>query len=187
MPRIVDPEVRLLAGHSRELQPEYPKNDAAWKGSPFAWIWARSSRQKGAIGEKLVSNYLASKNFRIERSPDQESDRIINGSRAEIKCSMLWASGMYKFQQLRDQNYEFAICLGLSPFDVHCWVLPKTVIMQKWKSGEIGPQHRGQSGTDTAWLEVSPDDTPEWLQAFGGKLSEAVAIVSRLTQQVSRF
>ena len=39
----------------------------------------------------------------------------------------------YKFQQLRDQNYEFAICLGISPFSAHCWVLPKAEIMDRWR------------------------------------------------------
>ena len=99
---------------------------------------------------------------------------------------MLWKNGSYKFQQLRDQNYEFVICLGISPFDVHCWVLPKTVVMQKWESGEIGSQHGGRAGKDTAWLTVFPDNVPKWLQAFGGKLSDAITLVHRITEQVSR-
>lgn len=186
MSRIVDVEVQLLANCSRELQHEYPDDDLTWKGSPFEWFMARPSRQKGAIGEKLVSNYLASKGFSVERSPDPEADRIVNGIRAEIKCSMLWKNGTYKFQQLRDQNYEFVICLGISPFDVHCWVLPKTAIMQKWESGEIDSQHGGQAGQDTAWLTVSPDNVPEWLQAFGGRLTEAISHVARFTKRRPR-
>lgn len=186
MSRIVDAEVQLLADCSRELQREYPEDDSIWKGSPFEWIMPRPSRQKGAIGEKLVSNYLAAKGFSIERSPDPEADRIVNGIRAEIKCSTLWKNRTYKFQQLRDQNYAFVICLGISPLDVHCWVLPKTVIMRKWESGEIGSQHGGRAGKDTAWLTVSPDNVPEWLQDFGGKLSDAVSHVARITERMSR-
>ena len=85
------------------------------------------SRKKGKIGEELASKYLEKKGFRVTRSPDVEADRIIAGKRAEIKMSTLWEGGFYKFQQLRDQNYDFAICIGISPFDVHCWVLPKDV------------------------------------------------------------
>lgn len=186
MSPITDAEVRLLASHSRELQSKYVEDCSAWEGSPFAWIKKRSSREIGAIGEKLVSQYLASKGFEIESSPDSKADRLVDGVRAEIKFSTLWKRGIYKFQQLRDQNYEFVICLGISPFDVHCWVLPKTAIMRKWESGEIGPQHGGQAGQDTAWLTVSPDNVPEWLQAFGGRLSEAIVHVARITKRRPR-
>ena len=186
MSRVVDAEVQLFADCSRELQREYPEYDSIWKGSPFEWIWSRPPRQKGAIGERLVSNYLDAKGFSVERSRDPEADRMVNGIRAEIKCSMLWEGGIYKFQQLRDQNYEFVICLGISPRDVHCWVLPKTVIMRKWESGEISSQHGGRAGKDTAWLTVSPAKVPEWLQAFGGKLSDAIPHVARITGRIPR-
>jgi len=94
----------------------------------------------GVIGEKLVAGWLAAKDCDVMRSPDAEADRIINGKRAEIKFSTLWA-GFYKFQQLRDQNYEFVICLGVSPFDAHCWAIPKSVLMERWRSGDIESQH----------------------------------------------
>lgn len=127
MKTIQDPEIQALATCSQDLQPQYKKqSDTLWKDSPFNWIRIRSSsRQKGAIGEKLVSQYLQNKGFNISRSPDSEADRVVSGQRVEIKTSMLWENGSYKFQQLRDQNYRFVICLGLSPFDAHCWVIPK--------------------------------------------------------------
>lgn len=185
MSRIVDAEVQLLASHSRELHNEYAEDQSAWEGSPFAWIKTCPSRQVGAIGEKLVSKYLLSKGFEVRPPPDSEADRLIDGIRTEIKCSTLWKNGTYTFQQLRDQNYEFVICLGISPFDVHCWVLPKKVVMQQWASGGIKSQHGGRSGRDTAWLQVSPDNVPEWLQARGGRLSKAIPLIAYLTQRGS--
>jgi len=169
------------------LQSDYPsEEDDAWRESPFNWIRTRrSSRQRGAIGEKLVSGYLALKGFDVTRSPDAGADRVVGGKRAEIKMSTLWEGGFYKFQQLRDQNYDFALCLGISPFDAHCWVLPKDVILDSWANEFAGitSQHGGVSGTDTAWLSVYPDDAPEWLNKWGGRLSNAVGLISEITDQ----
>jgi hypothetical protein len=117
--RIKDPEVKILAAISHALEVEYTTEDREWEGSPFAWIRSHPSRKRGAIGEKLVAGWLAARDFNVSRSPDSDADRIIEGKRVEIKFSTLWANGGYKFQQLRDQDYELAICLGVCPFDDH--------------------------------------------------------------------
>ena len=187
MPSIKDPEVKILATFSLTLQSDYPnEGENAWQESPFNWIRSRrSSRQRGAIGEKLVSSYLALKGFDVTRSRDSGADRIVGGKRAEIKTSTLWEGGFYKFQQLRNQNYDFALCLGISPFDAHCWVLPKDVVLDSWANRAAGmtSQHGGRSGTDTAWLSVHPDDVPQWLNEWGGGLSDAVELISEITDQ----
>ena len=182
MTTIRDAEVQLLAGLATTLHVDYAKDDIPWHGSPFAWIKTRPSRQIGAIGEKLVSGYVATKGFNVGRSVDSEADRVIEGRRAEVKFSTLWASGSYKFQQLRDQDYEFAVCLGVSPFDAHCWIIEKSEIMRRWTARDgIQNQHGGAAGSDTGWLTVNPASVPTWLQSRGGTLSEAIAVLSQLT------
>lgn len=131
----------------------------------------------------MVSGYLACKGFDVIRSPDTEADRIIGGQRVEIKMSTRWKGDFYKFQQLRDQNYNFAICLGISPFDAHCWVLPKEEILKRWRTGDIQSQHGGAAGSDTAWLHVKIDSVPEWLDQWGGRLSTAVRLIADITAQ----
>jgi hypothetical protein len=135
----------------------------------------------GVIGERLVAGWLAAKDCDVVRSGDSEADRIINGKRAEIKFSTLWAAGFYKFQQLRDQDYEFAICLGVSPFDAHCWAIPKDVILARWRAGDIRSQHGGRAGTDTAWLSVTVGDEPAWLREWGGSLGSAARKILTIT------
>lgn len=185
MTMISDPEVSLLAKASSELARSYQKaDDDAWKGSPFEWIKVRPSRQKGAVGEKLFAGYLEANGFDVSRSPDSEADRIINGKRVEVKMSMLWESGKYKFQQIRDQNYDFLACLGISPFDAHCWAIPKSQIMQMWHDGKISSQHGGVKGRDTAWISVNPKSAPEWLQIYGGKLSESINSINRIVNDL---
>jgi hypothetical protein len=182
MTHIEDPDVRILVSCAKTLEKEYAGGDAAWAGSPFAWIRTRPSRQVGTIGEKLVSGWLATKGFDVVRSPDSEADRVVNGRRAEIKLSTLWQGGHYRFQQLRDQNYDFAICLGISPFDAHCWVISKEEILSQWGAGNgLQSQHGGQAGVDTAWLSVVPDNEPAWLLACGGRMASAAGRIEKLT------
>jgi len=182
MPSILDPEVQLLASIAGSLEAHYSSTDDSWKGSPFAWIKTRPSRQIGAIGEKLVAGWLAARDFNIERSPDSDADRLVEGKRVEIKFSTLWKNGGYKFQQLRDQNYEFAICIGISPFDAHCWVLDKSEILTQWRvTGNLASQHGGRAGSDTCWLSVDPKSVNAWLRPHGGKLTEGLLRISALS------
>ena len=181
--RITDPEVQTLAAIAATLEVDYASKELAWHGSPFAWIKTRPSRQVGVIGEKLVAGWLAARDCDVVRSPDSEADRVINGRRAEIKFSTLWEAGFYKFQQIRDQNYEFAICLGVSPFDAHCWAIPKSILMKRWQRGDIESQHGGRRGSDTAWLTVTIGREQPWLREWGGSLGAGVRKVLAITRE----
>lgn len=148
-----------------------------WASSPFAWIRQRPSRQVGKIGEQLISEWCKEKGLIISKSGDSECDLVINDKRVEVKLSTLWESGVYTFQQIRDQNYEYAILLGLSPACAHCWVVSKKLL----KSYVIGhtPQHTGKVGTDTFWLSFPFDDPPSWLLECGGTLDKAYSAIVR--------
>lgn len=176
---IKEPEVRMLASIAATLKGDYVRErpDDPWAGSPFAWIRTRPSRQVGKIGEQLVAGGCAAKGLDITASGDSEADRVIAGRRVEIKFSTLWEKGVYKFQQFRDQIYQFAVCLGISPFDAHCWVISKDVLRQH----VIGhmPQHTGKGGTDTLWLSVDPSNPPAWLSPCGGRLAAAYEIMRK--------
>lgn len=169
-----DTEVGKLIEIADRLSKVYKTDEKAWEDSPFAWLKTLPSRKSGKAFENLVSDWCVGHNFAVSQSPNSEADLVINGIRAEIKGSTLWASGIYKFQQIRDQDYKILICLGVSPLDAHCWVIPKEEVMAWWSENKISSQHGGKSGSDTAWLQVNPKEIPEWLQPFGGTLSEGL-------------
>ena len=183
-PAIEDPEVRRLATASAILSAGFETAGDGWDGSPFAWIkrWP-SSRTRGKIGEDLVAAWLAGRRFTVARSPDSDADRVVEGKRVEVKLSTRWKNGGYKFQQIRDQDYEVLICLGLCPFDAHCWAVPKSEVLRRWRDGAAGisSQHGGAAGTDTAWLSFQHADPPAWLAPFGGSLRNGLASISKIT------
>ena len=128
----------------------------------------QASRKKGTIFEKIIEGWCRANHLDVRRSPDSEADRLIGGRRIEIKGSTLWESGIFKFQQIRDQDYELCICLGVEPHDVRCWVIPKPVILARAEG-----QHTGREATDTRWLSFKAATPPTWLADYGGSLEAA--------------
>lgn len=172
-----DPDVRLVVELATSKEAEYTQGDAMWVGSPFRWIKARPSRQIGKIGEELVADWCSNKGFSVERSPDSDADRIIAGHRIEIKFSTLWTDNrIYKFQQIRNQNYDYCFCIGVSPFDVHAWLIPKSELRED-RPPSFVPQHGGSDGLDTKWLSFVADSPPDWMKPFGGQLSDVAKLL----------
>lgn len=126
-----------------------------------------------------MAGWCAARGLDVTAAPDAECDRVIAHHRMEIKFSTLWETGLYKFQQIRDQNYEFVICLGLSPFDAHCWVISKSILYQ-YVIGHT-PQHAGRRGTDTFWLSVDPSRLQSWLAQCGGTLQGAFRVLQGIS------
>ena len=171
-----------FASIAERLRSQHVNDNSDWAESPFAWIRRLASRKKGTVSEQIISLWCAAHGFEVAFSPDTEADRVISGLRIEIKSSTLWAQGFYKFQQLRDQNYDVVICLGFSPHDVHCWVLSKNLIIEKWKSGDIKSQHGGKQGTDTAWFSVNPSKPQDWLTPRNGRPLDAIETLHQFVQ-----
>ena len=179
-PAIRDPEVLALVRLFDAERAKGPSSPGAYDHSPFAWLkpWP-SSKAKGAIFESVVHQWCEGMGLTVEPTGDSDADRVFGGKRFEIKGSTPWAPSYktYKFQQLRDQNYDAAICLGVSPFDAHCWVLSKEEILYRRRTGEIRTQHGGRSGKDTGWFEANPDAPPEWLSVWGESLAQAKRVL----------
>lgn len=146
--------------------------DPAWAASPYAWLRRLPSSRRGAAGAAVVEAVLVGLGRQVGPSPDCEADRLVDGRRVEVKLSTLWASGEFRFQQLRDQNYESVAMLGVAPFEVRLWWVPKAVAWER-----AAPQHCGAKGSDTRWLRFAAAAPPAWLGAFGGELADAVRVI----------
>src|SRR5690348_2784553 len=131
-------EFDLLSTAANFIKRDFEREQSAWDGSPFEWVLKLPSGSKGKLGKRLVYQWCALQGLSTESSPDSEADMLVNKHRVEIKFSTLWTVGIYKFQQLRDQNYEYCILLEVSPFEAHCWVVSKKIL----KAYVIG--HMGQ-------------------------------------------
>lgn len=174
-----DAELESLFSIAKSLKSSYVLDASIdpWANSPFAWIKTRPSRQVGKIGEQIVAAWCKQKGFIVSKSGNSDADLVLNGHRIEIKFSTLWESGVYTFQQLRDQDYEYAFLLGLSPSAAHGWFVSKGVLRQH----VIGhtPQHAGKAGSDTFWTSFPATTPHNWLRPFGGTMSQVYQVMQQ--------
>lgn len=145
--------------------------------SPFAWIRQLPSRRVGAIGDGFVSQILSAHGFTVSKPNSSEYDMVVNGLRLEVKFSTLWETNKYKFQQIRDQDYDGAMFLGISPDVAHMWYVPKAALMDAWERGQLLGQHGGQGARETAWCEIVPNEIPQWLAPYGPTQEQALAVL----------
>lgn len=177
---VIEHSFSRLAEISANLERTYVNTgEDLWHGSPFAWIRTRPSRQVGAIGEALVSEWAKAEGFKVQRSPNSDADRVVNGWRIEIKMSTLWTdTRIYKFQQIRDQDYDFCFCFGLSPQSAHSWLIPKEALLEN-RPGLVH-QHGGARGSDTRWLSFTPESPLPWLAPYGGSMDKTSRLLKNL-------
>lgn len=173
-------DFELLATAANYIKAEFEDSNNLWRGSPFEWVKTIPSGSKGKLGKLLVYQWCALKGLPVGPSPDSDADMLVNKHRVEIKFSTLWNNGIYKFQQIRNQNYEYAVCLGISPHEAHCWVISKEILLEN-VIGHLG-QHTGASGQETAWITIIPSNPPEWLSVCGGNLSSAYEVLNSLSK-----
>lgn len=165
-------EALLQANGDAQVQMGRADAEDPWAGSPFEWLMRLPSRSRGRAGELIVESWLDGLGFQVSPPTNSGHDRTISRRKVEIKFSTLWGSGEYVFQQLRDQDYEVAVLLGVSPSIAHCWAVPKQEAF-----GRAVPQHGGAAGRDTKWLRIKAAALPAWMSEYGGELEEVIPVL----------
>ena len=167
-------EFIMLAATASYLQEEIEEEKDPWESSPFEWILKLPPRKKGKLGGDLVASWLASKGEQIESAKDQSETLLLKGYRFAIKFSTLWAKGFYRFQQIRNEGYDYVLCFGISPFEAHCWILKREHAIKN-----ATQQHKGAKGAEY-WITIDPKQPKDWTEGCGGKLDDAYEIIKKL-------
>ncbi len=128
----------------------------------------------------VLQHWLADEGFAVRALKERQADFVVNGSRVKVKSSTLWQGRAYRFQQIKDQNYDILICFGLSPDEAHCWVLSKPLLLEQ-VIGQGHGQHTGAGATETFWLAVDPHHPQSWLRPRSGDLDQAHAVLRTTT------
>jgi len=129
------------------------------------------ARSKGKIAREILIKWLSNEGIQLEREKGTNENLLINNRRYAVKYSSLWTNGIYQFQQIRAGGPSFVICFGISPFEVHCWVMPKEVAIE---NGSV--QHKGSE----YWLKVDLKKDESWIREYGGSISRALQVIKSI-------
>ena len=148
---------------------------ALWAGSPFEWLRRKPFGEAAAFAIAVAVGYCAAWYLNVSRKSAEVEDRLIEGRRLSFTFSFLSQTGSYEFCDITDRNYDYLTCIGISPFDAHCWLIPKDLVRQHI-IGRL-PQCGWRNGRDSFRLSFAPNDPPDWLRDCGGKLRDAFRIL----------
>ena len=141
---------------------------AIWAGSQLAWTRSLAAGTKGKLGRQLV----------IELCRDEGLTAIqrrflvyVENKAVSVKCSVLGLEGNYFFENVKEDGYQFLFCLGISPHDVHAWVIPSEKLQEA----------KHQHGKADQWMIVAPNNPPELFRECGpsGEIDEALKALRR--------
>jgi site-specific DNA-methyltransferase (adenine-specific) len=162
----------MLAATASYLQEDLEEMTDLWKDSPFEWVLQLPARKKGKLGRQLISPWLTSKGISVEPTKDASETLIIKGYRVATKFSTMWTKGFYRFQQIRNEGYDYVICLGISPFEAHCWIFGREYAIKN-----ATQQHKGAK---EYWMHIDPKKPQPWTQGYGGSLNDAYEFIKNL-------
>jgi hypothetical protein len=164
----------LLVNRSAVIHQGYPEvkteEDEAWEGSPFDWFRKRPSATKGKIGRDFAASLIEDSGFKIVR---RGIALKVNGKTIRVKLSLMWGAGSLTFEQIKDDPFDYLICIGLYPENSYGWLIPKDEMIVKGNAqGRLGfrGQHvrPGENPSDF-WIKgLNPVDPFEWLWPYGG-------------------
>lgn len=140
-----------------------------WRGSPFAPLRPLKPLQKSKVARAMLVRWFQETGIVVTAKTIAGNATLIlpDNQVAVVKLSMLWEEGLYRFQQVKDWDYQVALLFGLSPQRANLWIVPRDELLTR-----SVPQH----GLDSRMLTVRPENPPVWLRQYGGTLAQASAI-----------
>jgi hypothetical protein len=137
-----------------------------WAGSPYRWLkdLPTATRSKAAV--TLLAAWLSRAGIPVVRRSGPGGHQLVSGvDRVEVKLSTAWATGEYRFQGVHDGPVERFALLGVSPDQVHLWLVPRAAAVDRLE---------GSAG----WISVCAAAPPGWLSRFGGDPAHALRLLS---------
>jgi hypothetical protein len=150
-----------------------------WDGSLFApFRQISSSRKKGAVGELMVAQLMTSLGHKVPYNSKGKPKKIlpynnvtdydieVDGYKVEVKTSSAWNETDYdfKFQQIRNQDYDRIIFQGLNNNNAKVWWATKGDLAKHIFGRDEYRQHGGKSGKQELYWIKTTDSIPSWFR-----------------------
>jgi hypothetical protein len=93
-------------------------------------------------------------------------DIVVDGKETEVKLSLTWGNELdcWTWQQIRSQQYERIIFIGLNPNEIKVWWATKKDIQRHIIGNGGYRQHGGKKGgLDVYWIR---NEIPSWFKTL---------------------
>ncbi|MCP4139403.1 MAG: site-specific DNA-methyltransferase [Chloroflexi bacterium] len=143
---------RKLASSASVLENKFKSQDVPWENSPFEWQHYLAPNQKEVVGKELMLSWLESEEIMLKKE------------KVSLKFSTLSAEGNYEFENILEDDHEYLLCFGISPFEAHAWVFERATLSTHAKENLIS---------------INPKNTPDWLKGKESSLESAIQILRK--------
>ena len=105
-------------------------------------------------GDFLTGHFL----LLLQGHMELTASRAHNGTVLKVKMSMQWDNGTFAFEQIRDEEYDYLVMLGITPHGLVIWTVPKDVAL---KNSQV------QHAEESRWVRFAAATPPLWLWPYG--------------------
>ena len=150
-----------------------------WDGSLFApFRQISSSRTKGAKGELMAAQLMTSLGHKVPYNckgkpkktlpfiKSTDYDIEVDGYKVEVKTSTAWneTDNDFRFQQIRNQDYDRIIFQGLNNNNAKVWWATKNDVAKHLFGNNEYRQHGGKNGGQELYWVGAIDGVPKWFR-----------------------
>ena len=148
--------------------------NSVWVGSTFEHHKGLSSKAKGSWGERLTCDILEGLGANVPRRKNGKNkkpqgsgtdfDIYVDNKTIEVKTSFAWdeTEDSFTWQQIRDQEYEYIVFVGVNPNECKAWFATKDDLVKEIFGRNEYRQHAGKDGEqELYWIQVK-DGVPDW-------------------------
>ena len=173
-----------IKNEAKRIGPSFIESDEEkrrdWINSDFSLVKdILNPRIRGEAMIALALKFIRKSEYPMDPDSKHNSTQTakINKKLIQIKTSSLWRGGFYKFQQIRrTDKFDLLFCFGISPGNVHCWIIERYLIINDigfWEDFE-GLENQHANEETTRWLKVNPKNVADSLKPWGGELDVAL-------------
>jgi hypothetical protein len=144
--------------------------NSVWVGSIFEHHKGLSSKAKGSWGERLACDILEGLGANVPRRKNGKNkkpqgsgtdfDIYVDNKKIEVKTSFAWdeTEDSFTWQQIRDQEYEYILFVGVNPNECKAWFATKNDLIKNIFGRNEYRQHAGKDGEqDLYWIQTKGD------------------------------
>jgi|SRR6185437_2686750 len=171
---------QLLSERSAALSLQYPEDDGLWEGSPFNWVRNKSAPTKGKVGREFAASLVEAAGFQVMRSG---MALTANGKALRVKLSLMGEGGTLMFEQIKNDDFDYLLCIGLYPENSYGWLIPKEEMLVNGILQEregLSGQHIGDADPSDFWItDLNASQPFTWLQPYGGTTAALIPVIQQ--------